>query len=208
MCGRYFIDLAQAELLDIARELERQNQASPHPLPLKTQGEIFPSDLVPAQTGPGQYQVMQWGFRAFDKRLIINARSETALEKPLFRKAMQDRRCLLPASGYYEWQALQGKKQRFAFSPPQGILLLAGCYRQEADKIPPVFVILTREAQPAFSHIHKRMPVIIPPDQAQAWLQEGPEAMMQPFLDLEFHPFDGREGKTPDLADRQLSMID
>lgn len=197
MCGRYFIDLSDPELLAIAQELEKQKQASLPPLPFKTQGEIFPKDRVPIQTGKDLYQVMQWGFQAFDNRLIINARSETALDKALFAEAMRNHRCLIPASGYYEWQALQGKKQRFAFTPAQGPLFLAGCFRQEVDKPLPVFVILTREAEPAFSHIHKRMPVIIPRDRALSWLQEGLKAMSHPFLDLSFQPSSGQEGKAP-----------
>lgn len=195
MCGRYYIDPDQEEIEGIARQLERENQKRPLPYPLKTRGEIFPSDVVPVQAGEDHYLPMQWGFRAFDKQLIINARSETALEKPLFKEAMRDRRCLIPASGYYEWAGSKGKKQRYAFFFPGQTLYLAACYRTEPGKDLPVFVILTREAEEAYRPIHTRMPVIIPKDRALAWLMEGPAPMYQPLLDLSFIESDGREGQ-------------
>ncbi len=193
VCGRYYIDLSEAGLLRIVESLEEQG-AETSPLKVKTQGEVFPSDLVPAQTGPDRYQPMSWGFKGYGKRLIINARSETALEKPMFSQAMRDHRCLLPASGYYEWENLDGRKQRYAFHLPRGPLFLAGCYRQEKDSPVPSFVILTREAAPGFSHIHARMPVIIPQEGMTDWLTDSWSAMENPVLDLLYEKSSGPHG--------------
>jgi putative SOS response-associated peptidase YedK len=186
VCGRYYIELSDPELERIARQVEKSLSGPDLPRKLKTQGEIFPSDLVPVQTGPGSYQAMTWGFKGYQNRPVINARSETALEKPMFRDSMQFRRCLIPASGYYEWQPSDGRKLRYKFFLPQGPLFLAGCYRQEKDNPLPSFVILTRDAAPGFAFIHNRMPVIIPRDRTGPWLTESPETMKEPLLDLLF----------------------
>ena len=123
MCGRYYVDLSDPEFFKIAeRFLDEENS-----IPIKLDGEIFPSDTVPVQTAPEIYLPMSWGFTSFNRRLVINARSETALEKPMFKEAMLERRCLIPASGYYEWEAIDGKKQSYALYEENALLFLAGC---------------------------------------------------------------------------------
>lgn len=171
MCGRYYIDPQDYEL---ARLLEGQEDLAPG---LKTKGEIFPSDLVPVRTGLSEFRPMRWGFTGIHKGLVINARSETAEEKPLFRQAMRDRRCLIPASGYYEWQTINGKKEKYAFFLPHEPLYLAACYRKEAQDRLDHFVILTRQAPPDLGLIHPRMPVIIPPHLLDTWLNQSTAAM-------------------------------
>jgi len=120
MCGRYFIEISEKELQDIAREIEKKTKGVPEQITLclKASGDIFPTDIVPVQTGVDQYQPMKWGFVGFDGKPMINARSETALEKPMFQKAMLERRCLIPASGYYEWQKSGAKKVKHIFRLP------------------------------------------------------------------------------------------
>ncbi len=191
MCGRYYINPDEAWFLEIEKNLEEEIAGTSPPPKLKTKGELFPSDLVPAQTGPGRYLTMNWGFKAYTGRLIINARSETALEKPMFSRAMRDHRCLLPASGYYEWANLGGRKERYAFFLPQSPLFLAGCYREDKASPFPSFVILTREAAPGFSHIHNRMPVIIPQERITDWLTDNWSAMEDPLLDLLYEKSSG-----------------
>ncbi len=195
MCGRYFIDLDEPELARIAGIIEEEIKERQLSFPVKTAGEIFPTDTVPVQTGTDSFQPMKWGFTGYDRKLIINARSETALGKPLFKEAMRIHRCLLPASGYYEWEGVKGKKQRYAFTLPGGPLYLAGCFRQEQGLPFPSFVILTREAAPALAHIHSRMPVIIPQDQAESWLTRSSQAMEEPILDLLAEASEGFQGR-------------
>ena len=185
MCGRYYIEPGDPELDRIASylEAEMRNRGVTN---FKSQGEIFPSDKVPVQTGAGSFQAMQWGFKGYDNRLLINARSETALEKPLFRDAMRHRRCLIPASGYYEWQSSGKHKIRYEFFLPKGTFYMAGCYRLEKDNPLPVFVILTRQATLTFAAIHDRMPVIIPSGLKEAWLRDSADAMRSPLTNLIF----------------------
>jgi putative SOS response-associated peptidase YedK len=177
MCGRYYVALDELELRSIVEAVERSVRGIYRQLSIKTEGEVFPSDIVPVQVGEGQYQPMKWGFAGHDKRLIINARSETAAAKPLFKEAMAERRCLIPASGYFEWQKVNtpGKakkaKTKYAFTLPNGSMYLAGCYRQEKDTPVPSFVILTRDASDGIKHIHDRMPIIFSLANGLIWLR-------------------------------------
>ncbi|MCL1848363.1 MAG: SOS response-associated peptidase [Clostridiales bacterium] len=183
MCGRYYIEIDDLELEDIVREAEKKARAYPEQIRMKTAGEIFPTDAVPVQTGPGQYQAMQWGFTAFKGRPVINARSETAFEKPMFQASMRQRRCLIPASGYYEWQKGSGSgsanKLKYQFYIPGSILYFAGCYRQEPGSAIPRFVILTRQSVGGVEAIHDRMPLILPKDLAGAWFSDAFDPAMQ-----------------------------
>jgi putative SOS response-associated peptidase YedK len=99
MCGRYYIEIDEKELQDIVDAVEKNIKEYPEQTTIKMSGEIFPTDIVPVQTGLNRYAAMKWGFVGFDGKPLINARSETALEKPMFRQAMLERRCLIPASG-------------------------------------------------------------------------------------------------------------
>lgn len=174
MCGRYYIEIDEKELQEICEEVQKNQQENARQLIIKFSGEIFPTDMVPVQTGINQYQAMKWGFSGFDGRPVINARSETALEKAMFKKPMLERRCLIPASGYYEWRKCP--KTKYQFYLPGSPIYLAGCYRQEKDNPLGSFVILTRQAASSIEEIHQRMPVIIPREHIGFWL-ESPSAI-------------------------------
>jgi putative SOS response-associated peptidase YedK len=179
MCGRFYIekDDPTEELLKIIAEIERKLKDVPDGLQIK-QGEIFPTDIVPVITNSKMHTVepfaMKWGFSKFGGTgVVINARSETAMEKSMFRQAMMERRCLIPASNYFEWQTAEGKKVKHAIRDPESPLLyMAGCYRWEKDSKLPLFVILTRDAAPGIAYIHSRMPVILPKAAREAWLSD------------------------------------
>lgn len=176
MCGRYFIDGDDLpeELERILEELNRKNT----PKNLKTSGEIFPSDVVPVLANSRRQDVqpfaMRWGYSFPGGRPVINARAETAAEKPLFRDGMRQRRCLIPASSYFEWERREGQKTKYAIRPAGAeMLYLAGIYHLENHDgaVVPSFAILTRSAAPEIAFIHDRMPVIFPPDCARDWLK-------------------------------------
>lgn len=164
MCGRYFLEPEDGDeaLRQIIEILNRRGEEA------KFEGEVFPTDVVPALAG-GKIVRMQWGFsKPIGKGQIINARSETAGEKPMFRRAFESARCLIPASGYYEWGRVDRKKYAMACADP--VIYMAGLYRKEAPDAPARFVILTRDASPSVSGIHERMPVILAGDARRAWL--------------------------------------
>lgn len=199
MCGRYYIDIDAGELQDIVNAAK--TGTIPEDMTLKTDGEIFPTNVVPVMTAPGVVKPMQWGFASFDSksRPIINARSETVFDRKMFSGPMQKGRCLIPCSGYFEWQT-EGrvKTKHFFHLPGKGTMYLAGCWRQEKGKPLPTFVILTRDAAGHLADIHPRMPVIIPRDLADVWLTDGTqiaEVLRQAVTALAFEPVGGDDGQ-------------
>jgi putative SOS response-associated peptidase YedK len=105
---------------------------------------------------------------------LINARSETAAEKPSFRGAMRHRRCLVPANGFYEWTGKPGAKQPHAIRPRNGgLIAFAGLYEHwlgaDGSELE-TMAILTTSANATASAVHDRMPVILGPDSFAAWL--------------------------------------
>lgn len=143
-------------------------------------GEIRPTDVVPV-IAPGRNGIraafpMQWGFRLRGGSLVVNARLETAAEKPSFRDSWAGRRCAIPACWYYEWEhrvgpdgkTTTGGKYRIrpAATP---VTWLCGLYRMEGAL--PVFAVLTRDAPSGLAWLHERIPLILPPDRIDAWIQ-------------------------------------
>lgn len=108
----------------------------------------------------------------------INARMESLQEKPTFREAYASRRCLIPASGYYEWKTLKGKKHPFYFSfQEQPLVAFAGLWSLWQDETETVMTcaIVTQEAPEAIAHYHSRMPVVLSKDAYSQWLSSKRE---------------------------------
>ena len=132
--------------------------------------------------------MLRWGlvpFWAKDLAIgnrLINARAETAAEKPAFRAAWRRRRCLVPADGFYEWKAGPGGKRPYFISAESGEpFAMAGLWEhwepkaEGADETPvETFTILTTAPTEFMSALHNRMPVILGPESAEDWLAGGP----------------------------------
>jgi putative SOS response-associated peptidase YedK len=155
---------------------------------ITTAGEVRPTDVVPviAPNRKGERAVfpMKWGFSG--RSLLLNARVETAASKPTFKESWERRRCVIPASWYFEWEHLtgsDGKKHtgdKFMLQPKGSTMTwLGGLYRIEEGL--PVFVILTREPGEEIRFIHDRMPLILPEDAIDAWIRPDgdPEEVMK-----------------------------
>lgn len=175
MCGRYWIAEKEnpQEMLRVIEALNHKRT----PETLKTSGEIFPADIVPvlanSRKGDVQPFAMRWGYSFPGGRPIINARAETAADKPMFRDGMKQRRCLIPMSSYYEWERRGNEKIKYAIRPQEGgMAYLAGIYHLErhGEVVVPAFAVLTREAAPEIRFIHERMPVILAQQRALEWL--------------------------------------
>ena len=169
MCGRYYVEAKDTgeELLAMLQTLNRRGLAC------KT-GEIFPTDTVAVIANSRALQpmpfAMTWGYTLPGGKRLINARSESAADKPLFREGMLKRRCLIPASHYFEWSHDARARMKYAIRPEGTVMMyIAGLYRLEEGR--PVFTILTREPAPQIAFIHNRMPVILSRDAAGAWLR-------------------------------------
>lgn len=179
MCGRFFVAADDPAILSMLKEIEAENRRQRLDLPPIKTGEVFPKDYsaakVALKTGTPRYQQMRWGFTGYDqKSLLINARAETVLQKATFRGPVLEKRCLLPASYYFEWKKDEetNRKIKHIMRDTQfSVLYMAGIYRMEADDSVPRYVILTRNASKQVSHIHHRMPVILDSKEQEAWLQ-------------------------------------
>ena len=172
--------------------------------PLVLEGEVRPTNLVPviapSKTGVRSVFPMVWGFSLPRSRSpLVNARVETAAVKPSFADSWRQRRCIIPASFYYEWEHTvnpsNGKKRtgdKYQIRPAGSDLIwLAGLYRLEdfGGIRVPVFVVLTREPWDGIRFIHDRMPVILPGKALDEWIApEGdPETVLhQALTEMEY----------------------
>ncbi|WP_428559673.1 MAG: SOS response-associated peptidase [Solidesulfovibrio sp. DCME] len=185
MCGRFALAVPRRLVAEAMGVPDLPQNVPPRP-------EIFPSELIEAiftarESGRRLAGLFRWGLvPAFVKdpakaRPMINARAETALEKPSFRAAVRYRRCLVPAQGFFEWRREPGGgKTRFFLTLPEApVMALAGLYERAvtADgEARDTAAILTRPASPQMAAIHDRMPLILPPEAFAAWLDPGRNA--------------------------------
>lgn len=171
MCGRYelFYNDDNYEMNKII-ELAGKNSPSASFEPK----EVFPSASVPiiaSTENKIKPEFFVWGFPGFHKKeLIINARSETAAQKPTFKQAMLHRRCVVPSTGFYEWSH-DSQKKKYKFNlPEQENLYMAGIWNEyEGEKH---FVILTTAANQSMAPIHNRMPLILPKELIRSWIND------------------------------------
>ena len=189
MCCRYYMESSPELKPFVDRAMRsplRETMISKLGRPLKTEGEIRPTDIAPVVAYSSKAQTpmvypMVWGFSNPKGRgaPLLNARAETASMKAFWKKAWKSHRCIVPASYYFEWEHLTtpdgGKKngQKYWIQPKGSpVAYLAGLYQiEERSGIQiPVFTVLTREPGADIAFIHDRMPVILPKDVIRAWL--------------------------------------
>lgn len=184
VCTRYALEKDLPEMRELIEEVLNsplmRKFLETHARPLITDGEVRPTDIVPviAPDSKASRSVfpMQWGFMAGDnKRTLFNARVETAGEKPTFREAWRSHRCIIPASYYFEWEHLRstdGKVKtgdKYVIQPAGcTITWLCGLYRIEDGY--PVFVVLTKAPTVELGRIHDRMPLMLPEDKIDEWI--------------------------------------
>jgi putative SOS response-associated peptidase YedK len=191
MCGRYMITAPLEALVTLfgAEPDGVETIAGPRP-------DIRPTETVPVvvSTARGRRLVpMRWGFipawyaAPNAGPLLINARAETIAAKPAFRQAVRARRCLLPADGFYEWQAGAGGKTAFTVRPAgPGPIAFAGIWQSWGEPRIDTCAIVTCPANATLAPIHERMPVIIGPSDFALWLGEaghGAAVLMAPAPD-------------------------
>jgi len=114
----------------------------------------------------------------------INAKAETVAEKPYFRSAYKHRRCLIPASGFYEWQGQRGHKQPYYFKLKNtDLFAFAGLweYWEGPEGTIDSCTIITTDANSVMKPVHDRMPVILDPDAYDEWLHEGDKDLLIPY---------------------------
>lgn len=194
MCGRFALTASPEE---IAQQFDLNTVSS-----LAPRFNIAPSQPVAAvrlnrDTGQREFVHFHWGLIpgwAKDPSIgykMINARSETVAEKPSFRNALKYRRCLVPVSGFYEWQKVgKGKQPHFIHLTEQTLFAVAGLWEhwQSADGSEiESCTLLTTAANEMMRPLHDRMPVILHPDDYALWL-DPQETKPDQLLPL-FRPF-------------------
>ncbi|MGI5894966.1 MAG: SOS response-associated peptidase [Candidatus Merdivicinus sp.] len=171
MCGRYGFSVDEKEIRRIVREMEQRG------IEVQT-GEIFPGDTVPILISTGRsprFIPAVWGLQnPWRKGLIINARSETASQKPMFRGLLCGQRCLVPSSGFFEWTHDEAHIRCHCRQPKEPLTWMAGLY-DLGDELPR-FTILTTAANFSVAPIHDRMPLVIPAQEGLGWLNDPMEA--------------------------------
>ncbi|MGZ5402485.1 MAG: SOS response-associated peptidase [Aeromicrobium sp.] len=190
MCGRYATKLTAAAMntefeIDLAHSLAEvepdYNMAPTKLAPIVVQRTPRDADpyreLMRARWG----LIPSWAKDPSIGSRMINARVETVAEKPAFQKAFRKRRALIPADGYYEWYAGQGKsKQPFFMTPKdRSVLSMAGLYEfwkdPETNEWVVSYTILTTRAEDALGYLHDRMPFIVEKDSYTQWLDPAPQ---------------------------------
>jgi putative SOS response-associated peptidase YedK len=187
MCGRFVVANVATELVGVLR-VDVEGDVLPEPsyniAPTSSVAIVLDSTktdpptrrLAPARWGlvPSWAKDLKVGARAF------NARSEELEDKPMFRRALDKRRAVVPATGYYEWKQVDGAKIPHYIHPADDSpLFFAGLYEwwknpaladDDPDRWLLSFTILTRDSIGRLGSIHDRMPLFMDPDHADAWL--------------------------------------
>ena len=191
MCGRYLLNTdlnaLQLRFKFVNTEVEitpRYNIAPSQPVAAVRAGEGGARELTLLQWG----LIPSWAKDPAIGSRMINARAETAAEKPSFRAAMKRRRCLIPASGFYEWARVGAAKQPFFIRMKEGRpFALAGLWEQwcgEDGSELETCAILTTSPNEMTAKIHPRMPVIIAPGDYGRWMDPANEkpGTLEPLL--------------------------
>jgi putative SOS response-associated peptidase YedK len=194
MCGRFVIDDSGdiAEMRRIFEELKKHYNETVEFWNVK-RGEIFPSDTVPILIPEKEFKIdavpMQWGIKGYKNSLVINARSEGVYEKNMFRDSIINKRCVIPANGFYEWTKLYDKKEKYLIKPINSpMLYFAGIYEKLPDPTAPGgeqvrFVIMTRESRGLIRSLHTRMPVTVERKDILKWLNGNKSHIEEIFTD-------------------------
>ena len=186
MCGRYYIDSDMPEEIEtVVRYVDQRIRKK------QFSGDIRPTEFAPVieKSERGlKLDVCKWGYPlAKGNNLVINARTESVMDKIVFRNGLLYHRILIPASGFYEWNRL---KEKNTFTRPDApVLYMAGfCDWFENEKR---FVILTTKANASMEKTHDRMPLILERSELEDWVYEDT------FLEYALHK------KPPQLVRRQ-----
>ena len=190
MCGMFFVeDGLDKEIRRVLRQLQANNDVASF-----LEEQHVEHGTVPADALAGQYDVrptneakvlvpvnnearmktIHWGIPGFQNgQLIINARSETVMEKPMFREDMKRHRILIPASGFYEWNR---NREKNIFRRMDGrAMFMAGLFGLSKNE--ERFTILTTDANDSMRPVHDRMPLILEEEELNEWLFDNDSAI-------------------------------
>lgn len=198
MCGRFVLRASPEQLADLFSLPEepwvepRYNIAPTQPVGIV---RMNPATLAREWTHVQWGLIPSWARDPSMGQKMINARSETVREKPSYRAAFKRRRCLVPASGFYEWKKTAGGKQPYFITVKGGLFAIAGLWETwnspDGGELS-TCTLLTTDANEAVSVLHDRMPVIIAPEEYSFWLGSGKDDPPDYLANLQhlLRPFD------------------
>lgn len=180
MCVRYTLHKPDAAIVAIAKALGVHLDSSDW---LQPRYNVAPSQTMPIvmeKARVARVQSMRWGLLPpadrdqVKKRTLTNARAETMTQWPAFRTAAAQRRCLVPANGFYEFKDVGWRKEPYVFMlRDEKPFALAGLWEEPLEGMPPTFCIVTTEPNATMEPIHHRMPLVLTAETMGRWLGEG-----------------------------------
>ena len=194
MCGRFTITKNKDEIaerfeihIDPAMFSKTYNAAPSQTLPIIT-------NTAPEQASFHKWGlILHWAKDESNGNKLINARGETIAEKPSFRDAAEKRRCLVITDGFYEWQRSGGEKQPYRITlADESLFTFAGLWESWSapdERDVRTFTIITTEPNGLMKPIHKRMPVMLTPENERVWISDEP---LEKVLYL-LKPYDEKE---------------
>jgi putative SOS response-associated peptidase YedK len=196
MCGRYTHKLTWSQIVNLYRLTLPEEE----PPGLEPNYNVAPTNVMPIirPAGNGRELVTAgWGLIPFwlkpeqlgqQPYSTINARSDRIRTAPTYREPFAKRRCLVPATGWYEWQKVNAKTKRpYHFRPKAEPFAFAGVYdvwKGDGGRAITSFAIVTTDATPSVSQYHNRMPVVLDDSQFDEWMRGAPDqaaALMKPY---------------------------
>ena len=174
MCGRYQFSTEKYRTFQGILQAAQRHSGQTEENVVFT-GDIAPSREAPvlvAEHGRVTAVFQRWGIPGWRGGLVINARAETVCDKPMFRRSMAGQRCVIPATGYYEWDSAHHK---YFFQRSNTPLYLAGIYDNVDGQ--DCFVVLTTAPNDSVRDVHDRMPLILSHDQVRPWLTDDQAAL-------------------------------
>jgi putative SOS response-associated peptidase YedK len=195
MCARYEVEDAPA---NIAEELDAT--LSPEIAPRRT---IAPTDVAPALIADGAQRLLVpmkfgWPPSRPKERIHLNTRSESAARDADAKRALDERRCLIPAHAFHEWSGPKGARLHHLFAPPgdKQLITMAGLYVPGDAEGPARFVILTTAASREVRPFHHRMPLVVPTALRTRWITIGEDDPEKLLAEV-------RKSDAPLLGDRE-----
>ncbi len=194
MCARYSREIDAGgvdDVFDLADELDDEERHEAPEVESKTWNAAPGTDQViiqPSPTGTRVRRNVRWGIRPQwnPKKSIVNARAESVRRKLVFRESFLRRRCLVPATGFYEWTSLGGKRVPHYFVVGDAVpFAMAGLFTESEDA-PSTFCLLTTEPNETVAAVHDRMAVIVQPANYDQWMDPATDPdvlreLMVPF---------------------------
>lgn len=180
MCGRFSLDRLPENIVEALIDAE---------IAFTPRDQVYPSDEVPVvfkSENGNEFAQMKWGWeRSFSKRPLINARAKETWDKPTWRNAINNHRCIVPVSAYFEWNENQakGKRDCYRIDPTfEDGFAMGGLYEVNQQTGEMFMSVLTTDPNEKMAEIHHRMPVLLNREDYESWLTSNNRSEVEAML--------------------------